>query len=214
MVSANVVLAEGSITIPISGFDGRNEIFSISTSTGTNIILNPLSCDGFSSIEISFSEKVENGEIKISKTEDGSGSGSLSKIYESCMIDYKDIDQDVIGSVKFELKIRQSWLSVNDLTENDISLYSLIPDEWTPNELVIDTTDSSFIIYKSDSIPNANEFVVAEDSSTVYQFPMIGGISSLVIFICCISIFIVVLLFFLISSFFRSRDERRGGYIN
>lgn len=187
-----LVLAQYDSDVLEPRYEDGAEVFGISTNEAKTLSFFPQGCKSIDKVEIEFSESVE-GEIKVrSNGEESPIEGnSLDKTFEYCTFEWSGISADNISSFKIDAQVRKSWQEAQNVSQDDIAVYSFVGEEWVTNDTNRGSDNAIYHFYNAENIEFSDHFAVAE-STGGFDFPI--NLSPISLLICCIVLLVVAIL--------------------
>ncbi|KXK26804.1 MAG: hypothetical protein TR69_WS6001000825 [candidate division WS6 bacterium OLB20] len=185
---------------PVYREDG--EVYGIDIAASDRVSFFPTGCESIDKVTIEAKNAIK-GEIILRKLDENPkpDAGEIDNVFEYCELEFDGIDADDIQSTEVELKVRKSWIEDNNLSEDDIALFTFNEDDntWSRENTAQKTESSIYFFYDSEA-GNFPYWAVGQRSES-----FLSSINAGVILLCCIvSLLLLILLAFALAA------RRRG----
>jgi len=202
------VLAQYTTDVIKPTYEGGQETFGVNTEGEKTISVYSQGCKSIDRLVFTFKSAV-NGKIQVKShgVESPFREKKIDKIYEYCEIILENINKEDIKSIIVDAKVRRSWLTSENISEDNIGVYSYVDENWKYNKTNRDKDNSIYFYYKTD-IEISNYLAVGE---YIEQPVLPLGINPLLLVCCCIILLLLILLLILYYSLQkRSKEEKKA----
>jgi PGF-pre-PGF domain-containing protein len=207
LLLAAPVSAQYDTNVILPEYRDGGEVYGVNVAASQRVSMFPEGCESIDKITIE-SQNPINGEIFVKPLGENPKPDvtELDKVFEYCHVELRNINQTDLRDVDVELKVRKNWLTDNDVSSDQMALFTFNETDrvWEPHDTSRKTESSIYFFYSS-SAENFPNWAVAR-----YAPGLLAGINPGLLLLCCIILLIVFILAALLLSSRRQRETTQS----